>query len=175
MQESSYCECYVKVKPSVSSIIVRFLLIALAIISATSMLAFFNMNFGIGVIISLVLLIIEVGGLIYIFSRANAEWNYIFVDGQIDFDLIYNGSARKHRDRIDFDDVEIVAPTGASSLTYYINRDVKVFDYSSKSSSTNTYDVIVRKNNSMARIVFEPDEKMLGFMRKKSPRKINLS
>ncbi len=174
MQESSYCECLVKVKTSVASLVVRFLLIALAIISATSIFAFFNMNFGLGVIFSLVILVIDVGILIFAFSRANSEWEYIFVDGQIDFDQIYNGSTRKHRDRIDFDDVEVIAPTGSSALSYYLNKDVKIFDYSSKSGS-NTYDIIVRKKNSVARIIFEPNEKMLGFMKQKSPRKFNLS
>ena len=51
---------------------------------------------------------------VWFWPRFNVEWEYVFVDGQLDFDTISGGEKRKTRLRIDFEQVEVIAPLGRS-------------------------------------------------------------
>ena len=80
---------------------------------------------------------------------------------------------RKTRLRIDFEEVEVVAPLKSHALDAY--RHYKVRDYSSLRKDANIY-VIVAKvgEEGLNQIYFEPTEKMISLMKTKSPRKVML-
>lgn len=108
---------------------------------------------------------------IWFWPRLNVEWEYIFVDGQLDFDTISGGEKRKTRLRIDFNDVEIVAPLASHSLDAY--RHYRVRNYSSLRKDAKIYVVVVKiDNDGLCQIYFEPSEKMVQMMKAKSPRKV---
>lgn len=108
--------------------------------------------------------------LLYIMPKFNVEYEYIFVDGQLDFDKIMGKKKRKLVIRIDFENVEIVAPEGSHALDKF--RNYKVKDFSSKMPEEKPYVVIVHNGEKQLKILFNPTEKMLGAMKNKSPRKI---
>ncbi|MDK2809082.1 MAG: hypothetical protein PWP24_1819 [Clostridiales bacterium] len=109
-------------------------------------------------------------GVIYFFPRLNYEYEYIFCDGQIDFDKIMGGNKRKNLLKIDMDEMELAGPVKATEVASYQN--LKTRDFSSKQQNGRVYVLIVRVNNEMIRVLFEPSEKMLELMRRKSPRKV---
>lgn len=108
--------------------------------------------------------------IIYLFPRLNIEYEYVFCDGQLDFDKIMGGAKRKTVLRIDFDNVEIVAPKGSHALDSY--QQLKVKDFSSYNPEVKPYVIVTSNNGEMLRLYFEPSEKMLEVMKLKAPRKI---
>lgn len=171
MIQSCYAEHLVKRKNTVSGTVARFTLIAVMIISVLGMIVFFGNRAPALTMISFVVFAVDLFLMIYMFPRFSVEWEYVFVDGQLDFDQILGGNARRNKDRIDFDKTEMVAPTGSYHLDNFKNVQMKTLDYSSLSGN-NTYTVICHKNDEMVRILFEPDENMVNTMKQKSPRKV---
>ena len=116
-----------------------------------------------------------VGGclLVWFWPRFNIEWEYIFVDGQIDFDTISGGEKRKTRLRIDLDEVEVVAPLKSHAIDAY--RHNKVRDYSSLRKDAKIYVAVAKvAEEGLNQIYFEPSEKMIELMKVKAPRKVML-
>lgn len=114
-----------------------------------------------------------VGGclLVWFWPRFNVEWEYVFVDGQIDFDTISGGEKRKTRLRIDLEEAEVVAPQNSHALDAY--RHYKVRDYSSLRKDARKYVAVVKiGEEGLNQIYFEPSEKMIELMKTKAPRKV---
>ncbi len=112
-------------------------------------------------------------GLFYILPRFNIEYEYIFVDGQLDFDLIMGGNKRKRGLRIDFENVEVMAPERSHELDSYNRQQFVLKDYSSRDKeSPDRYVIFYRLGEKLTKIVFEPNDKILGCIKQKSPRKL---
>jgi len=162
--ESMYAEAGCKVANTVKSIALRILVVLAVIITFVFATLLANkILFALGI----------AGGcvVVWFWPRFNMEWEYIFVDGQLDFDTISGGEKRKTRLRIDFEDVEIVAPINSHALDPY--HDKKILDYSSLKKDSRKYVIVVRLNEQgLSKIYFEPSDKMLDIMKMKSPRKV---
>jgi hypothetical protein len=159
-----YAEAGVKRKDTASSMGLRLLMI-LGIV-AGFYITFLGSYFGvIGIAVILVL--------IYLFPRLNVEYEYVFVDGQLDFDRITGKSKRKTMLRIDFEQVDIVAPADSHALDAYANIQSEKKDFTSRDKNSKPYVIIVSKQDKKLKIYFEPNEKMITMMRQKSPRKVS--
>lgn len=170
-QQSCYAETLVHRRTTSQDNIVKCLLIAADIISALGLVNFFLMKSPMLMLLSLIACIVFIAITCYMFPRFKIDWEYIFVDGQLDFDQILGGNARKQKDRIDFEKVEVVAKTGSHHLDNFKNVDKKILDYSSLSTD-DTFSVVCHKNNTLCEIIFEPNETMVKMMKQKSPRKV---
>lgn len=159
----SYAEAGCKKRDTVSTYLVKGLLVFLVVSSilATLLLPLFAM---------IAIIVISVSVVFY--RKLDVEYEYIFCDGQIDFDRITAGRKRKTMKKIDFDQVEICAPLNSHALDNYKNQDFKEIDFASHAANVTTYAVIVRDQGNMSKILFEPNEKMLECIRAKAPRKI---
>ena len=159
----SYAEAGCSRRPIASTYLIQVGMIALTI------LAFYLASIIPGVMFIAILMIV---GMVYVFPRLNIEYEYIFCDGQIDFDRISGGQKRKTMRRIDFEQVEICAPIKSHSLDSYNHSNIKVIDYSSRDPQRPKYAVILRDKGNLVKIVFEPNETMLSCIKSKAPRKI---
>ncbi|HHT97553.1 MAG TPA: hypothetical protein GXZ90_06635 [Clostridiales bacterium] len=108
----------------------------------------------------------------YMFTRLNIEYEYVFVDDQLDFDKIIGKSKRKHILRINFEQVEIMAPTNSNSLSSFNQMKLEVKDFSSGDSNAKSYTIIVNKESEKLKIIFEPNEKMIKCIKQKNSRKL---
>ena len=108
--------------------------------------------------------------IIYFLPKKNVAYEYVFVDGQIDFDFIINGERRKHKKRIDMEKIELIAPEDAPVL--YNSRNLPMEDYSSRMSGDKHYIAVVLGDKGKERIRFTPDEKMLELMKLKGRSKV---
>lgn len=163
MNNYSYVEASVKKRDTIESKILRVLMIVVAILAF--LISFYNIpTFIIGLAIIL--------AVFYFFPRLNVEYEYIFVDGQLDFDIIYGGSKRKSDLRIEIEHVEIIALMDSHSLDQYKQQQFKTKNYSSRDPNTKPYIIIYRKGDSSYRILFEPSEDMIKAIKLKAPRKI---
>ncbi len=159
-----YAEAGVKRKDTGKTMGLRALLIVGIIVGVLLMML--GGFFGIGGMVIIV-------AMIYFFPKLNVEYEYVFVDGQLDFDRITGKSRRKTMLRIDMEQVDIVAPQGSHALDSYNQMQLLNKDFSSCDKSVKPYIVIASVEDKKYRIAFEPSEKMLAMMKQKSPRKIS--
>lgn len=158
-----YAEAGVKRKDDIKSMGLRALLIVGVILGVLCLLL--GGYFGIAGIVLIVVTI-------WFYPKLNVEYEYVFVDGQIDFDKISGKSKRKTMLRIDMEQVEIVAPQGSHALDGYTYVKLENKDFSSNDKNIKPYIIIATMKEKKYRISFEPSEKMLAMMKQKGPRKI---
>ena len=71
-------------------------------------------------------------GDIFIFPRFQTEWEYQYVNGELDVDRILNKAKRKRMASYDITKAELIAPAASHRFDYYNNNQkLKVCDYSS--------------------------------------------
>jgi len=160
----SYAEAGVSRKNTASTLALKILMIAAIIVGA-----FLMMTGGVLGFIGAVIIIV----MVFLLPKLNVEYEYIFVDGQIDFDKITGKSRRKTIMRIDMEQVEIIAPKGSHALDAYTNTNCVKMDFSSGSKDAKPYIAIANKDGKKYMIAFEPNELMLAMIKQKSPRKIS--
>lgn len=162
----NYVETNVKRRTRYIDILIRFLWVAITIWGA--FFAFFMagmiMFFWIGIQATL---------MYFFWNHYKLEYEYIFCDGQIDFDTVRNNMKRKHILRIQLEDAEIFAPAESERIRNYRGVDT-VLNYTSLMSDARIYALIVKKQDKMLKILFEPNDKMLRGIKNKIPRKVEL-
>ena len=62
----------------------------------------------------------------YFLPRLSVEYEYVFCDGQVDFDRISGGAKRKTLLRVDFDKLVVIAPKNSHALDGYRHNGVEV-------------------------------------------------
>ena len=164
MTNYSYVETVVKRKDKTTLYLMRILMV-LAVLFA---IYFSRFN-----AVTLVISILLIMAVIYFFPLLDMEYEYIFVDGQLDFDKIMGGSKRKSDLRIDFENVEIMAPIGSHTLDSYKQTNIKNKDYTSRDKDIKPYVIIFRKEDTAYRILFEPSKEMIEAIKRKAPRKLS--
>ena len=113
--------------------------------------------------------------LYFLLPMFNVEWEYIFCDGQIDFDRISGGEKRKTMLKIDMDNIDIMAPEKSHELDGYNNQqNLTVKDFSSKVADARRYCIFLNKEGQKIKIIFEPSDTMIEYARQKSPRKVSM-
>ena len=107
--------------------------------------------------------------LFWYWPRFDIMWEYIYCDGQIDFDQILGGEKRKTILRIEIENADVIAPSDSERLGGYSQLPVK--DYSSLEDDAKKYAVVTKLPNkdSKVMILFEPSEQMLDMMHAKCP------
>ncbi len=106
--------------------------------------------------------------------RLNVVYEYIFCDGQLDFDKIMAGEKRKHLYRLDFEQVLIMAPANSHALDgYKSNPATKKIDFTSLEKDRKVYCIVESSGDLQTLVYFEPNEKMLSYIKQKAPRKVS--
>lgn len=158
-----YAEAGVKRKETAGTYALRFILIFAAIL-----LFFFSLQSQILLFIAAIVIV----AIFYFFPRLSLEYEYVFCDGQLDFDKIMGKSKRKTALKLEFDQVEVMAPIGSHALDSFNHIKCEVKDFSSKSKEAKPYVIILRQGEKSTKILFEPNEKMLNCIKMKYPRKL---
>lgn len=158
-----YAEAGVKRKESAKTMALRSLMVISIVIGVLLML--------IGSYVGIAGIVL-VAVIIFLFPKLNVEYEYIFVDGQFDFDRITGKAKRKTMLRIDMEQVEIIAPEGSHALDSYSSAQCVNKDYSSGDKTVKPYVIIGSVDGKKHKITFEPNEKMLSMIKQKSPRKL---
>lgn len=164
--EQSYAETNVEKKTGVGTIAIKALWIAVVAIFAL-MTPIFRYALILAVAIGAIL--------IWYWPRFKKVWEYVFCDGQLDFDMIQGGEKRKHILRIEIEHADVIAPRESSALDGY--RHLPVKDYSSMKSGANVYGIATTlpKQEQKVMILFEPDERMLERMKEKCPNIVKIN
>ncbi len=109
--------------------------------------------------------------MIVLLPKKQTAYEYVFVDGQIDFDAIYGGEQRVNIQKIDLEKVDIVAPEQSHALDSY--QQIPLKDCSSGFDKDRHYIAVYRGDDgNSVRIRFTPDETLLNNMKAKARSKI---
>ncbi len=160
-----YAEARAKKKVTMKDNLIKFLLIG-------GMIACFVLGF-----LTFKMLLVFLGIVLlalgyYFLPKLSVEYEYVFCDGQLDFDKISGGARRKTMMRVDFEKMVVVAPKNSHALDGYRHNGVMVKDFSSLDENARVYGMVVTGGEQNTMIYFEPSEKMLAAMKQKAPRKI---
>lgn len=160
----TYAEVVIKRKETAGSMALRVVLIIIAVLAF--FLTFTN---------SILLLItaIFIAGLFYLFPRLSLEYEYVYCDGQLDFDKIMGKSSRKNLLKVQFEQVVMMAPQDSHALDGYTYVQTKVKDFSSRSKDGKAYVIVTKEGEAVTKILFEPNQKMVDIIRSKYPRKVS--
>lgn len=170
--EQSYAEANAKKKTTGSVIALKIILIILVIlVFLAAILISISTKINLLVLIG----VAAIFGLIWYWPRFRVEWEYVFCDGQLDFDMIQGGERRKNILRIEIEYADAIAPIQSTKLDGY--RHLEVRDYSSMNEKANVYGIVTRlpEKDEKVMILFEPTSRMVELMQKKCPEIVSLS
>lgn len=158
----TFSELIVARRPRATDALLKSLLIALAVATA----AF-------GVLASPIFLLVFLGVMLlnrFLLPRFKVEYEYTYVNGEIDIAEVYSKEARKHKETVSTEDAECIAPAGSHHLDEY-GSTYPVIDYSSGNPEDHPY-AVVRGGENKAKILLHLDEKMLEDLKWRLPRKV---
>ena len=124
----------------------------------------------------LLALVLGLAGYFILFPRTDLEYEYLYVNGELDIDKIMSKVKRKRVGSFDISKAEMVAPVKSHELDYYRqSKDLKVVDCSSGEDHANVYGMVIKDEKGMKLVLFEPNQEILDDMRRIAPRKVKFS
>lgn len=142
----------------------RMIKILLILLTVVSVLIIFIFPFGI--ILPVALIALDV----FMFQRMDVEYEYLFVNGDLDIDKIMHKTRRKRVCSVNINDVEILAPADSGDARQY--QRAKTQDYTSASGSKNVYALVVNEKGVLKKILFEPNDSIVEGFFLMAPRKV---
>lgn len=121
-----------------------------------------------GPVLFLIAIALGVVSYLFIFPRFNVEYEYTLLNHDLDIDVIYNRTKRKSVMSFDLQKAEIIAPAASHRLDSYQNT--KTLDYSAQDPHNTAYAIIISMNQTINRILIQPDATMLEYMQNFLPR-----
>ena len=147
-------EQIVKRKPTFKDTLIRVCLIVLVV------LIFFVMIMILGEFA--VIITAAAGfGAYYLMSFLNVEYEYVFTNGELDIDTIYNKSRRKRMFSAKVNDFELMAHVEDNNHAAAFGTVQDTRDYSSGVHGPDTYMCLLNYKGKKTKLIFEPNEKML--------------
>ena len=141
-------------------------MIKVGMIALTVLSALVVFIFPMGIILPVALIVIDV----FVFRGLNLEYEYLFVNGDLDIDKIMNKSKRKRVFSMNVADMEVLAPVNAGELMQF--QRAKVSDYTSNTGNADVYAMVVLEKGVHRKILFEPNEEIVEGFYMMAPRKV---
>lgn len=107
---------------------------------------------------------------IFFFRNMDLEYEYLFVNGELDVDKITARSKRKTVFSTNLDELELLAPTGSSELR--LVQAEKTYNFSSMTEGLKTYELIVSQKGQKIKVIFEPNDTILNGFKTLASRKV---
>lgn len=120
-----------------------------------------------GVVLAVVTLIVT--------PKFDVEYEYLYVNGELDIDAIYSKQKRKRAASYDMAELEILAPENSHALdSYKNNKDMKMQDFTSGSPQAKAYMMVFNSDKTRSCVKVELDDVIVNDIRRIAPRKVNL-
>ena len=162
-----YSEYLVKKQPTAKDAVIKYGLIVLTALFAAA-----------GLFMIPLLLIVAVALAVacyFIIPKTDLEYEYLFVNGELDIDAVMAKSRRKKMRTLDIRDADLIAPLDSHRMDYYNgNTKLKTLDYSSGEPAHRRFAIIIKSGNENCRIIIEPDEHMAQAIKNSAPSKVFL-
>ena len=162
-----YSEYLVKKKPTALDAVIKYGLIILTVLAALA-----------GLFVSPVILVLAVifGVVSYlVIPKTDIEYEYLFVNGELDIDMVMAKTKRKKVNTFDLREADLIAPVNSQRMAYYNNNSkLKILDYSSGDESHRRFAVIIRADGDTCKVIIEPDDTMAQAIKNSAPSKVFL-
>lgn len=156
-----YTEQLVKQKTKASSVLAKIVLIVV-----TALSFFLVLLFPMAMIVPVIMIAVDM----FLFKRFDLEFEYLYVNGDLDIDKIMAKQKRKRVFETNVRDIEVLAPTGSIELQQY--QRTKTYDFSSGAGKVKTYEMVTNSQGQTVKIIFEPNKTILEGMKMLAPRKV---
>ena len=156
-----YTEQMVKKQTDMKDMLIKAVLIAATIVSFLIILMY-----PVGLLLPILMIALD----IFLFGRLKVEYEYLFVNGELDIDKIMNKAKRKKQFSMNVADMELLAPADAVELRQFQN--VKTYDFSSRTGQSKVYAMIVSGQGEKKKILFEPNDTIIEGFYMLAPRKV---
>ena len=100
-------------------------------------------------------------GGIFLMSFLNVEYEYVYTNGELDIDIIYNRARRKRLFSIVVKDFEIMAHVEDKTHLRAFDTAQETINCHSGEIGPNTYAFLATIKGKKAKVIFEPNDKML--------------
>ncbi len=163
-----YREILVKREMPVSARILKGALIGLVVLCLLGGIMVTPLLLPVGVVLGVVFWI-------FVLPKLDVEYEYLYVNGELDIDAIYSRQKRKRIASYDMQELELMAPTKSHALDSYVNgQGVKIKDFTSGRPDQKSYTLVLNKEKGREIIQVEFDDVVVNDIRRISPRKVNL-
>lgn len=156
-----YTEQMVKKQTDMKDIVIKAVLVAATIVSFLAIMMFPGI-----IILPVIMIALDV----FIFGRLKVEYEYLFVNGDLDIDKIMNKAKRKKVFSASVKDMEFFAPADAVELRQYQNA--RTYDFSSGSSQAKRYAMVISGNGELKKVIIEPNDTIVEGLYMMAPRKV---
>lgn len=110
-----------------------------------------------------------------VLPKLDVEYEYLYVNGGLDIDVIYSRQKRKKAASYDVNELEILAPDKSHALDSYQNsKDIKTRDFTSGRADVKSYVLVFIKDKQRELVKLELDDEIVQDIRRLAPRKVNL-
>lgn len=145
-------------------------MVKVAQIVTAIMCVFFVFVMFIGVIWGIVLAVAFGVASYFISLYGSVEYEYLYVDKELQIDCILAKSKRKRRETLDLNELVILAPVRSHELDRYRKGNYKKADYSSGETANEQKKYMLIVNDKQ--IIFEPTEELVKTIHMFAPRKV---
>ena len=161
-----YSELLVKKEQTVKDKAIKILMIAGIALTAVA-----GLLFPLAWILTLVLGIAAY----FILPKLDLEFEYVFVNGELDIDKIMAKAKRKRVKSFDLAKMDIMAPVNSHRLEYQNhNTKAKILDFSSGNASHKVFAMFIPDEKELYKVLIEPDAQLIENIQKSCPRKVFL-
>jgi hypothetical protein len=110
-----------------------------------------------------------------VIPRTDLEYEYLFVNGEFDIDMVMAKSKRKKVMSVNLSEADLIAPLNSHKMDYYNgNSRMKTLDYSSGNPEHKRFAIIMKAGGENSRIIIEPDDEMAKAIKNSAPSKVFL-
>lgn len=113
-------------------------------------------------------------GASYLIKSMNLEYEYILTNNELDIDKIMNKERRKRLLTIDIKQINVMAHIEDGMRKGEIERAQKTIDVSSGEKGSNTYVIVFNHNETLTKLIFEPNEDIKRDIYRQAPSKVFL-
>lgn len=164
-----YTEVIVKRKKTVKDTLCKAGLVVLTV------LAVFSLLLGILGLISIVVMLAVAALDYFIWPTLDVEYEYLYVNGEIDIDKIMSRQKRKRVYSCDLKKLELMAPSSSHELDYQKNnKNITRHDFSSMEENAKTYTAIIPGDKGTEMLIFEPNQTIVDDLKRLKPREVKL-
>lgn len=108
----------------------------------------------------------------YLHKKHDIEYEYIYVNGDMDVDQIMSKTRRSHVHAVNFRQAMVVAPIHSTHIKEYSGKIKEIVDVTTLYPDREVYAAIIEKEKGLEKVLFEPNEEILQGIRQIIPRKL---
>lgn len=113
-------------------------------------------------------------GASYLIKSMNLEYEYILTNNELDIDKIMNKERRKRLLTVDIKEINVMAHIDDGMRKGELERAQKTIDVSSGEKGSNTYVIVFNHNETLTKLIFEPNEDVKRDIYRQAPSKVFL-